>query len=317
MATLANPALDLPVDSAFVYGESPAIRSVNEIVGQVLMTPIAVLLVGESGTGKEAYARLIHRLSAKARLEMRKVSCAASEPGQILSQVKSCLQPGAKKGEQDIGTLFLDGVDEIDLAWQRMVVSMLPDDGDDGTGEGRLRLISSSSINLDRETAVGRFRADLYFRINGVSLCLPPLRERREDIPEFIARFLTKHATEQRRRPPQISKGEMELLVSYDWPGNIRELGNLARKIVVLGNPGAVIAELAKRSQTAGPADQLTETSTLKSAARAAARLAERQLIERALERTHWNRKRAALELQISYKSLLYKIKQTGLAGIK
>lgn len=316
MATPANLGLEPGMDG-FFYGESPAIRSVNEIVGQVLTTPISVLLVGESGTGKEAYARLIHGLSSEPSRQMEKVRCASPEPGQMLSQVKSCLQPVEKNNQTDIGTLFLDGVDEIDLGSQRMLVSVLPDDGEDASGERRMRLISSSSLNLDREMALGRFRPDLYFRISGVCLWLPPLRERREDIPEFISRFLTKHAAEQRRRSPQISTGEMDVLISYDWPGNIRELGNLARKIVALGNPRVVIAELAKRSQTVEPSGKPTETSSLKSAARAAARLAERHLIQQALERTHWNRKRAALELQISYKSLLYKIKQTGLIGIK
>jgi|SRR5579859_8119736 len=316
MATLANPGLELPMGDPFIYGESSAIKAVNQIVGQILSTPIAVLLVGESGTGKEAYARLIHRLSAEAQLPIKKVSCTASDSGQVLSQVKAYLQPVEQSGKHGVRTLYLDGVDELDLGCQRMLVSVLPDDDGD-TNEMRVRVISSSSRDLDPEVGLGRFRHDFYFRINGVCLRLPPLRERREDIPEFMTRFLAKYAAEQQHRPPQIGSEDMRILMSYDWPGNARELANLARKIIALGTPSVVIAELAKRPRTVTTADRGPESSSLKSASRAASRLAERQLIHQALERTHWNRKRAAQELQISYKSLLYKIKQTGLEGAK
>ena len=178
-----------------------------------------------------------------------------------------------------------------------------------------MRLVASSSRNLEREIEAGRFRAELYFRINGVCLYLPPLRDRREDIPELLEHFLAKHAGELRRAIPLVNEMELEHIRVYHWPGNVRELENLARKIVVFGDCRKAIEELREVPRL-GPAPfEESPASSLKVAARAASRRAERDLISKALERTHWNRKRAAQELQISYKSLLYKIKQTGLEG--
>ena len=315
MATTVNCGLEAPVDSCFVYGQSEAIQELNAIVGQIARTEIGVLLVGESGTGKEAYARLIHRLSAQSRLPLRKLSCTTLEPDGLLPQLKTYLQAPAEHSEQRLGTLFLDTIDELELTGQKVLLSLLPD-GDAGEiGEKRLRLISSASQDLDAKIESGRFRSELYFRINGVCLHLPPLRERKDDIPAFLEYFLAKHASELKRQAPVLSTEEVQLLMAYDWPGNIRELGNLARKIVALGNSKIAIADLGRVARAMMKAAKASQTFSLKAAARAASRQAERELILKALERTHWNRKRAAQELHISYKSLLCKIKQTGVEG--
>ena len=317
MATLGNLGLDLPVEMSFVCGLSDVIQGLNAIVGQIARTQIGVLLEGDSGTGKEAYARLIHRLSAQGHLHLKKISCPLLEPGQLLSLVKTYLQVPVKDDEQCLGTLFLDGIDELDLPCQRVLLSLLSNEDNGEINKKRLRLISSASRNLDHEIESGRFRRELYFRVNGVRLRLPPLRERKEDIPAFMEHFLSKHASELKRPAPLIGREEMELLAAHDWPGNIRELENLARKMVALGSPQIAIADLGTEPRPKATGIHESQTSPLKAAARTASQHAEREMILEALERTHWNRKRAAQELQISYKSLLYKIKQTGVEGTK
>jgi two-component system response regulator AtoC len=158
----------------------------------------------------------------------------------------------------------------------------------------------------------GRFRSELYYRINGVCLRMPPLRDRREDIPILVEFFLTKHAAQFARPRPTLGPRTMRMLLEHSWPGNIRELENVVKKIVALGEEHLAVSEL-----TVAPIERPLEISepraySLKQAARAASREAERELILKALEHTRWNRKRAALKLQISYKSLLYKLKQIG-----
>ncbi len=170
---------------------------------------------------------------------------------------------------------------------------------------------------MEKEIEAGRFRRELYFRINGAILRLPPLRERREDIPALLDYFFLKHSNELKKNTPELSGDARELLDSYDWPGNIRELENVAKKIVVVGNPTLALADLRASRVTVPVTDESWRVSSLKVASRAASRRTERELIQKALEQTHWNRKRAAQDLQISYKSLLYKIKQTGLEAKK
>lgn len=315
MSTSLNHAADLVAAPAFVYGHSPAIQSLNTTVREIAATDIPVLLSGESGTGKEVYARLIHGLSKHCHTPLKKLSCRALEPGEFLAQLKSDLRGNCEGSDGPLRTLFLDGIDELDLACQRFLLSLLPDGEIDEVSQNRVRLIASTCKNLEMETELGRFRRELYFRINGVCLRLPPLRDRREDILTLLEHFLRKHAAELGREVPVLSAEEMGFLVRRDWPGNIRELENLAREITVLGDARKAIDELRTKPkvETTLPGEQ--RSFSLKVAARTASRQAERELILKALERTHWNRKRAARELQISYKSLLYKIKQTGLEG--
>jgi len=168
---------------------------------------------------------------------------------------------------------------------------------------------------LEREVGAGSFRRELYFRISGVCLRLPRLRERKEDIPALMEYFLAKHADESARKLQTLNEEAMDLLTSYDWPGNIRELENVAKRIIALGNTKVVTDDLRATLAQPPKVNDGTHVSSLKVAARAASRRTERELILQALERTHWNRKRAAQELQISYKALLYKIKQIGVQG--
>ena len=160
----------------------------------------------------------------------------------------------------------------------------------------------------------GRFRSELYYRINGVCLRLPPLRERKEDIPLLVEVFLTKHAAQLGRPRPSLSPRTFQAFLDHSWPGNIRELENVIKKVVALGDEQFAIAELIAGGRETRKTEVIARYGySLKAAARAASREAERELILKALARTRWNRKRAAQELQISYKSLLYKLKQIGL----
>jgi two-component system response regulator AtoC len=315
MATQVNRAFELVTEVGFVYGRSEAILAVNSIVGEISRTEIPVLLQGESGTGKEVYGRLIHQLSAMRDLPLVKLSCTVLEPGDLLSRVKTSL--GKWNGELlgSSGTLFLDGIDELGLDCQRVLLAMLQEQEMVSGGRMGFRLISTTTRNVDREIAVGRFRRELYFRINGVCIKLPPLRERKEDIAALAEYFLEKHAVEAGKRTPELSQEEVELLLTHDWPGNIRELGNLARKVVALGQARAAMGELKRVAPALGKTIELARNESLKVVAKEAARVAERDLILRALERTHWNRKQAARDLQVSYKALLYKIKQMDVDG--
>ncbi|HKW34972.1 MAG TPA: sigma 54-interacting transcriptional regulator [Candidatus Acidoferrum sp.] len=301
-----------PSGAAFVRGHSPAIEALNSFVEEIALTSIPVLLTGESGTGKEVYGRMIHRLSQYGHIPLRKVSCRAVEQTELFA-LKLELRQGAKGSANGLGTLFLDNIDELDLENQRILLSILPDGETDENGSSPVRLIASTSRNLEKEIESGKFRRELYFRINGVGLHLPPLRDRKEDIHLFVVHFLAKHATELGREIPMLHDREMEFLVAHDWPGNVRELENLARRVVLVGDCARAIQELGERPMRESGNGQEPRVLSLKAAARTASRRAERDLIAKALELTHWNRKRAAQQLQISYKSLLYKIKQTGL----
>jgi two-component system, NtrC family, response regulator AtoC len=313
-------------DPAFVYGQGPDLHSLNALAAEIAQTDIPVLLVGESGTGKDVYARLIHRLSGRTENSLTKINCSAPDAGQLLNDVRAAMlgadvpdAPGAFVAADERGglfetrTVFLDGVHELDSVCQRVLLSLLPDgEPRNGAAKATRRFISSTSCNFEKEIEAGRFRLELYFRINGVILRLPPLRDRKEDIPDLLECFLAKHANELRKNSPELSREARKLLFAYDWPGNIRELENVARKIVAVGDAELALGDL-RASRIAQPTGgDGASSSSLKVAARAASRKTERELILKALEQTHWNRKRAARDLQISYKSLLYKIKQIG-----
>ncbi len=299
-------------DPAFVYGQGTDMHSVNVLAAEIARTDIPVLVVGESSTGKDVYARLIHRLSGRSEASLTKINCAALDTGQLLNEVRSAFQFVGDSPRGETRTVFLDGVHELDAACQRVLLSLLPDgESKNGSTKQVTRVISSTSCNFEKEIEAGRFRLELYFRINGVILRLPPLRDRKEDIPDLLECFLAKHANEWKKNAPELSREARRLLFAYDWPGNIRELENVAREIVAVGDAGLALGDL--RLRRVAPLEGLSGSS-LKVAARAASRRTERELILKALERTRWNRKRAARDLQISYKSLLYKIKQIGAA---
>lgn len=302
-----NPVLRVTAVGRFVSGISPAIQRIDLALADIARTDIPVLLAGESGTGKELYARVIHELSAVSLGAFKKVNCITQDAESFRNQVPP------NTNEDRRGTLFLDEISEMDLGCQRLLLTMLLD-GHATSGEAVLssRLICATSRDLGQEIDTGRFRSELYYRINGVCINLPPLRERKEDIPALLNYFLPDYSEQLKRPIPVLSSSEMEFLTSYDWPGNIRELENVAKKIVALGRTEIALGDLRKGSNSLAVSKHPKGASSLKEAARAASRRTERELILKALERTRWNRKRAAQELQISYKSLLNKLKDIG-----
>jgi two-component system response regulator AtoC len=289
-------------------------QTLNAMVEQLAATSIPVLLVGESGTGKDVYARMIHWLSGESETPLKKISCATIDPTRLQSELRM-LQTNEGEGKGTLH-LFLDGIEELDGACQKLLLTYLPD-GVEWGGEltSRLRVISATTRNLEQEVESGRFRREFYFRINGACLRLPPLRERREDITALLDYFLQKHSQEMKKIVPELDQETIDTLLAYDWPGNIRELENLARRMVALGEVRLLLNELRSKSVERAQTINRDQGSSLEAEARAASRQRERELILEALERTKWNRKRAAQELQVSYKALLYKLKQIGEPG--
>jgi two-component system, NtrC family, response regulator AtoC len=300
-------------DSGFVPGMSLAMQTLEGVIPEIAETHIPVLLVGESGTGKEVFARRLHRLSPQGGAPMKKIACAAVNLTTLTVEI-GVASGTSVVGSSAAGSLFFDEISELDLGCQRQLLYALPDgERSEHAQVPPSRIISATSRNLEEEIRAGRFRAELYYRINGICLRLPPLRERKEDIPLLLEYFLTKQAALLARPRPTLSPRALRTAMEYAWPGNVRELENFARRIVALGKEPIAISEM-EASQTGDPRSEPAEPRgrSLKAAVRVAAREAEKELILKALERTRWNRKRAAQELQISYKSLLYKLKQIG-----
>jgi two-component system response regulator AtoC len=312
-------------------------RAVRELIGKVGSTNAAVLLTGESGVGKEVVAHAVHQASPRANNQFLKVNCAAL-PEELLESELFGHQRGAFTGayrdkpgkfEQAAkGTLMLDEIGEVPFRLQAKLLHILQDGEFARVGGERVlhtdvRVVAATNRDLEKEIRAGRFREDLYYRLNVVEIRIPPLRERREEIPALIDHFL-KTSNTQYGRLVDISPSTRQLLVDHHWPGNIRELENIIKRIVVLGNAdqvrhelGAVArsaASVASPAATSAPAAPASDGRVdLKSIARQAARDAERIVIAETLERVHWNRAKAARILQISYKALLYKIVDCGL----
>ena len=224
-----------PVIPGFIYGYGSAMRSLNAMVAEIAPTGIPVLIMGECGTGKDAYARLIHRLSQNTEAAFQKINCAAFESADLFNQLID--QTGERQKEDTWGTLYLDSVQDLDLHCQRALLSYLPDDaGPVRSLSLRRRVISSTNASLELEVEAGRFRRELYFRINGACLRLPPLRERKEDIPALMEYFLSKHASGSNKTVPSLASSTLDMLTAYSWPGNIRELENLALKMMTFGD---------------------------------------------------------------------------------
>jgi two-component system response regulator AtoC len=212
------------------------------------------------------------------------------------------------------GTVFLEELAELSAEGQAWLLQGLTKENGTGNGtraQSLARLICGSARDLEAEVKVGNLREDLYYRISGVCLRLPPLRQRREDIPVLMEHFLRKYGRDFQRSVPVLSEETHRLFQEYSWPGNVRELENAAKAIVALGDETVAMGGL--RAMLLRPDLGISGSRvSLKQASRAASREAEKEIILRALSRTRWNRRRAAQDLQISYKALLYKLKQMG-----
>ncbi len=297
-------------NQVYVEAVSSAMRSIEQVIADIAPTDIPVLLLGESGTGKDVVALHIHRRSHRRQKPFRKLTCATWSPESLSARPVTKPKTGANLGG---GTLYLDEVGDLSPTGQANLLQALSE-GELAMANGlETRLICATSRNLEEQMRAGRFREELYYRINGVCLRLPPLRHRREDIPALAEYFLGKYAAQFDRPQTSLSAQAAGRFHDHGWPGNIRELENAMKKIVLLGDERMAVADFGVAPAEPRAATLASAGISLKEAARAASRQAERELILKVLARTRWNRKRAATELKISYKALLYKLKQIGL----
>lgn len=274
---------------------SPSMKAVEAVVRELAHSSVPVLLLGERGTGKRTIAQRIHRVSDRPQRAFLDLTCAVVTPSELT----------AAKYNGGI-TLYLDEIADLSSACQERLLEMLSQQSGDGSD---VHIICASGRNLEVEVRAGRFREDLYYRLSGVCLRIPPLRQRHEDVPPLMSFFLSKYSTSFQRPIPPLSQETRQLFHEHTWPGNLVELEAVARAIVAVGDETVAMGGL--RSMLARANNGNGKTS-LKEAARAASREAEKELILKVLTRTRWNRRRAAEELQISYKALLYKLKQIG-----
>jgi len=290
-------------EATLLEGISPSMRAVEVVIRELAQSEVPVLLLAEAGAGKRTIARHIHETSGRRRQPFRIVRCAT-----LTSESFQGNGSGALFIE---GTVLLEEIGDLNSVCQVKLLEALPRVEENGDQPTQARLICGSARDLEAGVRSGRFREDLYYRISGVCLRLPPLRQRKEDIPYLMSFFLAKYAQEFRRPTPVLSAQTQQLFHDYAWPGNIRELEDAAKAIVALGDEAVAMGGLRAmllKSERAGNGERVS----LKETARAASREAEKELILRVLTRTRWNRRRAAQELQISYKALLYKLKQIG-----
>jgi two-component system response regulator AtoC len=258
-----------------------------------------------------------------------KVNCAAI-PGALLESELFGYEKGAFTGANsakpgrvelaDGGTLFLDGIDEIDMSLQAKLLQLLQDGqfcriGGQEDRHVQLRVICATNKRLQSEIANGRFRQDLYYRINVVSIELPPLRTRSEDIPDLVAYFLQSHKARHNMQARPLSSAALQLLMKHPWPGNIRELENLIERYVILGSEDSISSELLNWGNVHHDSPDVAVEGQihLKKVTKQAVHDLERKIILSVLEANHWNRKRTATALKISYRALLYKIRRAGL----
>jgi len=329
-------------DFAMLFGASVAMEEIRNTIEQVADTTATVLIRGESGTGKEVTARMIYSQSSRREKPFVKVNCAAI-PHELLESELFGYEAGAftganrqKLGKFDQahnGTIFLDEISEMHPALQAKLLHVLQDGSFSRLGGKReisvdVRVLAATNQELEQAVVEGRFREDLFYRLNVITIHIPPLRERREEIPVLLTFFLSKYSEVYGKNPPAFSDDAVQRMIDYSWPGNIRELENLVKRYVIVGNEAQIMRELSGiRAFASSPArDSMRERSAAKRSAapveignieapslleigRRAAMKAEQEVIERVLQETRWNRRQAAKILKISYKALLNKLK--------
>jgi len=335
----------MPFPKPQIIGTSNAMHKVQEITRKVSDTDLNVLVTGESGVGKELVARSLHYYSKKDR-PFIKVNCAAL-PTELLESELFGYEKGAFTGAdkpkigkfelaQD-GTIFLDEIGELPLYTQATLLQVLQDQryyriGGNKEVKAQARIVAATNINLDVELSSGNFRSDLYYRLSTISIHIPPLRERKEDIRPITENFIQRLRDQYKAEPLQLEPRLMNLFHEYHWPGNIRELENYIKRLTLLGNVDEIEEEiryhLNKHNKPSVyhhspglPADKPEQADSeegteeeesfpsLKEVRDKAVHKAEKEIIERVLEETRWNRKETSRLLQISYRALLYKMK--------
>jgi two-component system response regulator AtoC len=346
-------------DRAFIFwGDSPDMANIATIIEQVSDSDVTVLIRGESGVGKELVARAIHQRSPRHDKPIVKVNCAAL-PAELLESELFGHEKGAFTGavttrigkfeQADGGTLFLDEIGEMKAALQAKLLHVLQDGQFTKLGSNKsitvdVRVVAATNRDLEAMMLRGEFREDLYYRLKVIEVTVPPLRERRSEVSHLTEFFIDRYARRYNRPVRQLSAQLQELFQSYDWPGNIRELENMIKRLVILQDEQLVIRELSRAPRAVpayaaagGGGAVVTEDddaddggddenepqepvlmepvgSRLADVAKKAALKAERAAIEDTLNQVRWNRRRAAEQLGVSYKTLLNRIKECGIS---
>jgi two-component system response regulator AtoC len=350
-------------DRAFLFwGDSPEMKSIASVIEQVSDSDVTVLIRGESGVGKELVARAIHQRSPRRERPFVKVNCAAL-PAELLESELFGHEKGAFTGaattrigkfeQADSGTIFLDEIGEMRSALQAKLLHVLQDGQFTKLGSNRpitvdVRVVAATNRDLEAMLIRGEFREDLYYRLKVIEVTVPPLRERRAEIPHLTHYFMDRYARRYNRPARELSEEVQRLFQNYDWPGNIRELENMVKRLVILQDEELVIREISRvvrpvaafaaagvamsrgaigaaeesedfdvDDEEAPPEEPVATApvgSRLADVAKAAALKAERTMIEDTLHHVHWNRRRAAEQLGVSYKTLLNKIKECGIS---
>ncbi len=350
-------------DRAFLFwGDSPEMQTIASVIDQVSDSDVTVLIRGESGVGKELVARAIHQRSSRKDRPFVKVNCAAL-PAELLESELFGHEKGAFTGaattrigkfeQADTGTIFLDEIGEMKAALQAKLLHVLQDAQFTKLGSNKsinvdVRVVAATNRDLEAMMLRGEFRQDLYYRLKVIEVTVPPLRERRGEIQHLTQFFIDRYARRYNRPVRQLSAELQQMFLTYDWPGNIRELENMIKRVVILQDEQLVMREMTRAPQHAFAAaavpsgsggvvaveepDELEPEvedeepqpeepvamapvgSRLADVAKAAAMKAERAIIEDTLRQVHWNRRRAAEQLGVSYKTLLNKIKECGIS---
>ncbi len=310
---------------------SPQMVKIRQQILQIAPVDVPVFIAGESGVGKEVVSRMIHMRSTRASQPFLKVNCAAL-PSELLESELFGYEQGAftgavrsKPGKFEMankGTIFLDEIAEMSTALQAKLLHVLQDHQYSRLGGRALvnvdvRVLAATNMNVKEAIASGRFREDLYYRLNVFSITVPPLRERTREIPMLFRHFLGKYIEKYKKQAPDPSDHLMEAAMNYPWPGNLRELENFVKRYVILEDDESSFRELLEMAATrqgTAPRDEVTSPGPkdrgLKALVRSLKDEAEMEAIANALEQTNWSRKEAARILGISYKALLYKTRQ-------
>ncbi len=321
-----DPA-ELPGE-AVIFGGTPAMREVRNKIDSILSSDLPVLIQGETGTGKEVVARFLHTRSSRREAPFVKLNCAAT-PANLLETELFGFEKGSFAGASenrpglveiaDGGTLFLNEIGDIGLELQGKLLRLLRDGsytriGGSEKRTGRVRVVCATNFHLLEAVETGAFREDLFYRIDVVSLRLLPLRDRKTDIPQLCEYLLQKLSRQFQRSIPRLHPITLDLLKQWDWPGNLRELENWIARAIILGDDEAPGAELRRQLEKPnGFADRRPRLGSVKVAAHRTTSVVTSALILKALQANRWNRRKTAEELNMSYRALLYKLRDVGL----
>jgi len=314
-----------------IFGRSTMMAAARDKLERVANTTVPVLLQGESGTGKEVFAKLLHARSNRSKCAWVKVTCPAI-PSSLIESELFGYEKGAftgayatKRGRMELahmGTMFLDEVGSLDASIQAKLLQVLQDGtfmrvGAQESRKVNARLVCAAKENLRQQTQDGSFRLDFLFRINAVTIDLPPLRQRSADLPILIDYFLRLYSEKYRLAPKPLSREIMGAMQRCFWPGNIRQLENMIRSYVLIGDEECLIADLMPATPTGViPEIDLASPVSLKEITRAARKGLEREIIVKVLQANGWSRRKTANWLNISYRSLLYKLQESNVGPL-